>query len=310
MAWSERALKPIVPVALLALLGSGCAHQHLKRGTVKMTGTLTNIYYREVLDNLAMFVENPDAMPYFSVPGTGNSTVNEMGQSTATLTWNPTRIMSEVLGISAQRSTGKTWTFATTTDTARLNAMRCAYQIVVGGGTDEECMHCHRELEAILGKEYCECHIFPGWFHCGGKRDVPRDACYVGHYGRTCVWVTPAQLDGLTKFTMAMIKIATASPLKPKDTAEVTVYYKSDPNREIVVKRTITADSFREAKAKAEQEARAKYDVKPGVPLPNAAKTLMRDRLLDELERAPSAPDEGSLNLFEPNRGLFFVPRP
>src|SRR5262249_21245038 len=30
-----------------------------------------------------------------------------------------------------------------------------------------------------------------GWFHSGRRRDVPRDACYVGQYGKCYVWVGP-----------------------------------------------------------------------------------------------------------------------
>ena len=31
----------------------------------------------------------------------------------------------------------------------------------------------------------------PGWFHVGRKKDVPRDACYVGRHGQRYVWVGP-----------------------------------------------------------------------------------------------------------------------
>ena len=33
--------------------------------------------------------------------------------------------------------------------------------------------------------------IQPGWFHVGRKRDVPKDACYVGKCGNSYVWVGP-----------------------------------------------------------------------------------------------------------------------
>ena len=33
--------------------------------------------------------------------------------------------------------------------------------------------------------------IQPGWFHVGRKRDVPKDACYVGKSGNHSVWSSP-----------------------------------------------------------------------------------------------------------------------
>ncbi len=51
--------------------------------------------------------------------------------------------------------------------------------------------------------------IGPGWFCVGKRRDVPRDACYVSHYCGTWVWVPAEGREGLTKFTLAALKIST-----------------------------------------------------------------------------------------------------
>jgi hypothetical protein len=52
--------------------------------------------------------------------------------------------------------------------------------------------------------------IKPGWFHVGSKRQVPKDACYVGSYtfcGKTCcAWVCPDGLEELSKFTITVAK--------------------------------------------------------------------------------------------------------
>ncbi len=50
--------------------------------------------------------------------------------------------------------------------------------------------------------------IQPGWFHVGRKRDVPKDACYVGKCGTCYVWVDPEGRDQLTEFTLTVLKIA------------------------------------------------------------------------------------------------------
>src|SRR5262245_24212727 len=41
----------------------------------------------------------------------------------------------------------------------------------------------------------------PGWFQLGGKKDVPKDACYVARYGDRYAWVTPDGMPGLARFT-------------------------------------------------------------------------------------------------------------
>ena len=51
--------------------------------------------------------------------------------------------------------------------------------------------------------------IGPGWFCVGKRRDVPRDACYVGCYCDTWVWIPADGREGLTDFTLTAMKIAT-----------------------------------------------------------------------------------------------------
>ena len=49
-----------------------------------------------------------------------------------------------------------------------------------------------------------------GWFGVGSRHDVPKDACFVAHEGKVYVWVTQEHRDELSKFTMAILDIATA----------------------------------------------------------------------------------------------------
>ena len=50
--------------------------------------------------------------------------------------------------------------------------------------------------------------IGPGWFHSGGKHDVPRDACYVGRSGDRYVWVGPDGREALTQFTITILEFS------------------------------------------------------------------------------------------------------
>jgi hypothetical protein len=62
-----------------------------------------------------------------------------------------------------------------------------------------------RKIEMIQG-DLAE--IRPGWFHVGSWRDVPKDACYVGRSGDCYAWVCPDGIDGLTEFTLTVLKIS------------------------------------------------------------------------------------------------------
>jgi hypothetical protein len=71
-----------------------------------------------------------------------------------------------------------------------------------------------------------ECLIPLGWYGSGCKTDVPPGACHVGCYGETYVWVLPEGLEGLTRFTMTVIELATGKPHAPMKTVVRT--YKAD----------------------------------------------------------------------------------
>ena len=62
-----------------------------------------------------------------------------------------------------------------------------------------------RKIESI---ERDLTRIQPGWFHVGRRRDVPKDACYVGKSGHTYVWVSADGREELTEFTLVVLKLS------------------------------------------------------------------------------------------------------
>jgi len=50
--------------------------------------------------------------------------------------------------------------------------------------------------------------IGPGWFHVGCRREVPHNACYVGHHGDRYVWVEPDGRESLSQFTLTVLEIS------------------------------------------------------------------------------------------------------
>jgi hypothetical protein len=62
-----------------------------------------------------------------------------------------------------------------------------------------------RKIEAIQGDL---ARIQPGWFQVGRRRDIPKDACYVGMCGDCYVWVGPDGREQLTEFTLTVLKLS------------------------------------------------------------------------------------------------------
>ena len=52
----------------------------------------------------------------------------------------------------------------------------------------------------------------PGWYHLGCKRDVPKDACYVGRHGDRFAWVNADGLPGLARFTVTVLAVVKYQP--------------------------------------------------------------------------------------------------
>jgi hypothetical protein len=135
-----------------------------------------------------------------------------MGNGTFGLMWDPFGLTNESLGGGASRSITESWGLAPVLDPDKLYRMRCAYQLILGSPTGD-CDHCLDRLQEVLGTDMKpECELPTGWF-CTGKRcEVPRDACYVGHYGDAYVWVTAAGMEGFSRFTLTILNLASATP--------------------------------------------------------------------------------------------------
>jgi hypothetical protein len=250
--------------ALFAL--GGCqTHLSLRDNTVKAANTLTDLNYRQVLDNVAMFVANPSAMPHVSIINAGTITVADQKSLNGNATYAPTLtfsqqngaglpILSLLVNPSGSRNVTENWSLLPVTDVDNLRRIRCAFQLVVLGGETTDCDQCADLLRRFyLGEtERMDCVLPTGWFRAGRKKDVPKAACCVGHYCGTYVWVLPDGLEGLTRFTMTVIDLATGKPHAPTKTVVKT--YKSDGSLDSTQVTTTEVDN--EALARWRKEAR------------------------------------------------------
>ena len=275
----------------------------LRSRVTKQASSIPDIYYQEVLNNVAMIQADPSRIPYFSDPQTSRTSIQQTSSGSYGLFWD--LISSATTGVltlfnhylldrqsatvTATQRNSTEWAALTANDPDKLFTMRAAYRRITGAATpeDEEILsefyYRHFEITgetlAVLrqsrpdvyekvgakllkleGIEYLSAETFearlaendvlgkddfaryrrtllkvcrmsheptefvsdadthhllyatalkPGWIGIGQKRDLPRDAAYVGQFGKTYVWVLPNNLEPLTRLTLAILDIHT-----------------------------------------------------------------------------------------------------
>ncbi len=82
-------------LAVLPVLGGCATHAYLRDNTTRTTATLTDLNYQQVLNNVAMFVANPAALPSVAVVTSGTVTVTDQKAYSSSATYSPTLPFSQ-----------------------------------------------------------------------------------------------------------------------------------------------------------------------------------------------------------------------
>jgi hypothetical protein len=224
--------------ALAVALGlSGCTHRQLQQNVVGTSQILMQIHQQQVLDNLAKFVCDYNALPSFAYPNQGSALVSDTGSAGATPAFGRSssfgvlRFSALGLSFNASRQATDSYTLQPINDPRRLELMRCAYQRAVSscgyGPQEQTCPDCVASFNAFYtgdpngsirdkgpkGGVTSEClSNQPCWFHVGPKKCVPKGCVPVGCYCNTYVWVLEEGRDQLTRLTLAILDYAINSP--------------------------------------------------------------------------------------------------
>jgi hypothetical protein len=105
---------------------AGCTEVKLRRSTVQQASTLTELQYQQVLDNLAMFCGNPNAVPWHITIKNGTAQIADTGSAGALLD-----IGSQVIthpSLLGSRSVVEQWSTEPVTDGTTLRLLQLAYQ--------------------------------------------------------------------------------------------------------------------------------------------------------------------------------------
>jgi hypothetical protein len=223
----------------------------LRRITVHQAWTVGDIQQMQVMNNLAMFVYEPNSLPSFSVPNQSANNLTDVGSAQLVTGWgrggpapNPLIFNAITSQFNASRTFFGSFTLTPINDPRKLELMRCAYQKAVAscgyGNMSEACPDC----ETVQKKFYTgdtngdipssangivtsECIGTKGcWFHVScNKKCIPKDCdcIYIGEYCGTYVWVTKDGRDELAKLTLTILDYALNSAPTPL-TKQVTYY--------------------------------------------------------------------------------------
>jgi hypothetical protein len=251
-----------VLIALGAFYLSGCAHTQLRWNTTHQAKTLTDIFEQQVLDNLALFVNDPHSMPSFAYPNQGASDISDMGTLGTDYKWGRSSganilgliNLENLLKLSGTRTMKEAWTLTPVYDVRRLELMRCAYQQALASAglfeMNDGCPDCDKLQRAFYlgdvngkynddpafdsladwtvqkGRTTPACFESCHWICHGGIKKVPRHLNRkVGHNSGTYVWLNEGCQNELTKLTMVILDYAfSAAGTKTKQTIDVVLY--------------------------------------------------------------------------------------
>ena len=78
-----------LPLALAcAVLSTGCMMSQLRNRMNEQASTIPDVYYQQVLNNLAMIVAEPAKMPYFSDPQTSRVAIAQGANVNYGINWD------------------------------------------------------------------------------------------------------------------------------------------------------------------------------------------------------------------------------
>ncbi len=216
-------------LCLCIAAATGCTHLQLQKNTNRQAKSLSATYEEQVLDNLAMFVSNPHATPFFAVPDAGTNQVSDTGKLAAGAGAFTLRFW-KFISADETRYMNQSWTLKPVVDPVRLRLMQCAYQRAVGLAPNE-CQPCCELEKAWYGPKYkCDnpCGITCGWVRSSDCwRDVPKCCCtrYGYHCGRY-VWADPCYQHEFSKLVLKIVEYASGA--KAGSTKEVRFYLNAD----------------------------------------------------------------------------------
>jgi hypothetical protein len=187
---------------------------------IKLESAVPDLYEQQVLDNLAEQATKPSALPYFGLPQSGSSANTRTVSANYSPGWDFITGAGKYLGLwvfdkqtaqlQGMNANADTFQVQPETNPDKLLLMQSAFHRALGID-DQYASTLMKFLQSHSSWTHYDEMAQPGWFVAGRKRDVPKHACYVGHYCETYIWVPPDQVENLARFTLVILDIETTA---------------------------------------------------------------------------------------------------
>jgi hypothetical protein len=115
---------------ILPFLLTGCTTTKLRTSTVSQAGSLAELQYQQVLNNLAMFCSNPDIMPSLVNLKDGSAQIADVGSASYLGDWH--RAFGSHPTVLGSRTVVEQWSVSPVTDDNELELLQLAYKRAVG----------------------------------------------------------------------------------------------------------------------------------------------------------------------------------
>lgn len=159
-------------------------------------GSVTELQYRIILDNLAMLSASPAVLPWHMQLDEGTVQVTDRREGVFELA----RLAEDIdprTAIRGRRSVTGQWRIEPVLDPERLRGLQAVYLKTLGRDVEDE----------VLEELGDAADVSTGWVRIGRRREVPPETLYSGRYGETYVWVVPDDLEALTRLAIAVLTI-------------------------------------------------------------------------------------------------------
>jgi hypothetical protein len=141
-------MKPTIVTLIILILVPGCTSTKLKTSTVSQAGTLTELQYQQVLNNLAMFCTNPELLPSLVNLNDGSAQIADLGSASYLGDWH--RAFASHPTILGSRTVVEQWGMSPVDDDTELDLLRIAFRRAVG---IDESLQDHKELANDIAHE-------------------------------------------------------------------------------------------------------------------------------------------------------------
>ena len=138
-------------IVLTLVFLPGCTSARLERSTIAQAGTLTDIQYQQVLNNLAMFCKSPGALPWHVNLRDGSAQIADLGSAQVMLQWH--RAITTFPQLLGSRTVVEQWGMSPVTNDVELKILRVAYRRAVGIDEDLSGQDLNNELADELAHE-------------------------------------------------------------------------------------------------------------------------------------------------------------